>query len=71
MKIIITQYFSVIQILREINLGDFRDSKTAVFSNISLQKVPNSLKSKFRGSKCDKMAGFTLVNFSKLISRKI
>ena len=71
------QDFSVIQIFREINFGESRGAKTAVFAilgdlnfvdlvNFSLQKVQ-----KFRDSECGKMADFTLQESSKLISRKI
>ena len=76
------QNFSIIQILREINFKDSRGAKIAVFAtlravnfvplvNVGLQKVQNSLKSKFRASKCVKMADFGHLKSLKLISRKI
>ena len=76
------QYFSITQILRQINFWDTRSSKTASFAilgavnfvhlvNISLQKVQKFIKSKFTASKCDKMADFALQEFSKWISCKI
>ena len=56
---------SVTQILREINFGEYRSSKTAVFAilgalnlvdlvNFSLQKVKNAEKPKIKASKCAK-----------------
>ena len=76
------QAFSVIQILREINFGESRSSKNAIFAifgapnfvflvNFSLQKAQKSLKSKFRASKCFKIAYFALLESKKLSSRKI
>ena len=66
------QDYSVIQILREINFGDSRSSKTAIFAilgapnfvnlvNFSLQKVQKSIESKFKASKCVKMSDFALL----------
>ena len=65
--------FPIIQILCEMNFGESRNSETAVFAffgalnfvdlvNFSHQKVQTFIiKSKFRTSKCDKMADFALV----------
>ena len=75
------QKFSLIQILREINFGGSRSSKTAAFAifgalscvflvHFSLQKVQKSKKS-FRASKCVKMVDFALQESQKMISRKI
>ena len=66
------QDFYIIQILREINFGESRGSETAVFAisralryanlvNSSLQKVQKFKKSKFRASRCVKMADFALL----------
>ena len=74
--------FSIIQILREINFGEFRSCKTATYAilgalkfvdlvNFSLQKVQKFIKSIFRASKCVKIADFALIEPPKLISRKI
>ena len=77
------QDFSVTQILREINFGESRSSKTAGFFsilgalsfvnwvNFKLHKCKNSLKSKFRAKRCVKMADFAHLIPPKLISRKI
>ena len=75
------QNFSIIQVLREINFGGSRSSKTAAFAifgalscvflvHFSLQKVQKSKKS-FRASKCVKMVDFALQESQKMISRKI
>ena len=59
------QDFSITRILREINFGDSRKAKTAVFAilgaltlvdlvNFSLQKVKNAEKPKIKASKCAK-----------------
>ena len=73
------QDFSVIQILCEINFGESRTLKSATFAAlnffnlvlvVAFKKCKNS-KSKFRPSKCAKMADFALLKLSKLISRKI
>ena len=74
--------FSVSQILREIKVGESRNSKTAVFAifkalnlvdfaNLSLQKYKMHKISKFRASKCVRMADLTLLESEKVISRKI
>ena len=71
--------FSIIQILREINFGEFKGSIIVVFAIIgalnyvdfALQKVQKFTKSKFRAFKCVKMADFALLISPKLISRKI
>ena len=75
--------FSVTQIFREINFGESRSAKTAVFAilgalnfhnlvNFSLQKVQKFIKkSQFRASKCVKMADLALLECPILISRKI
>ena len=74
--------FSITQILREINFGDCRSSKTVFFAIIkalnflilvifSPQEVQNSWKSKFRVSQCVKTAGFETQDVPILISRKI
>ena len=76
------QDFSVIQILREINLGESRCSETAVFAilgarnfvdlvNFAFQKGQKFTKSRFRAPKCVKLADFALLTSPKLISRKI
>ena len=76
------QDFSVIQILREIKIGESRNSKTAVFAifkalnfvdlaNLSLQKYKMHKISKFRASKRVIMSDLTLLESEKLISRKI
>ena len=75
-------WYSVAQILREINFGETRSSKTAVLAILgalkmiillyfNLQKVPKFIKRQFRASKCVKMADFALLPSPKLISRKI
>ena len=75
------QDFSVIQILREINLRESRSSKTSVFAILgalnfvdfvifSLQKVQKFIKIKIGASKCVKMADFALLKSLKLIKRK-
>ena len=76
--------FSIALNFREINFGDSRSAKTAIFAilravnfvdllNSSLQKVKKFIKSKLRASKCLKMADcdFALQESSTLISRKI
>ena len=76
------QDFTAIQILCEINFGDSRSSKTAVFAtfralkfvnlvHFNLQKVHNIIKSTFGASKYVKMADFAFLQYPKLISRKI
>ena len=73
------QDFHVIQILREIIFGEFKSSKIAVYSILgalnfvnlaifSLQKVQEFIKSKFRASKCVKMADFALLVSPKLVN---
>ena len=73
---------SITQILREINFEKFLKCITAFFAlfrllifvhliNFTLQKMYNFIKSKFRASKCGKVADFALQDSSKLISRKI
>ena len=63
------QDFSVTQILREQNFGEFRNGKTAAFAilwamnfvdliNFSLQKLPRFRKFKDRGSRRIKRADF-------------
>ena len=75
------QNFSVIQILREINLRGSRSSKNAIFAifgalnfvnlvNISLKKCKISYKSKVRASQCGQMADFETPDLPTLISRK-
>ena len=75
--------FSITQILREINFGDFRSAKTAIFaifgavSFVNLAKYQPSKRAKissklkFRASENVKMAYFALLQSPKLISRKI
>ena len=69
------------QISREINSLNSRSAKTALFAilravnfvpfgKVQPLKVQKFLKSKFRASKCVKMADFALQESSKLISRK-
>jgi len=53
------QDFSFTEILREINFGEARNSKIAVFA--ILRAVKNSSKFKFRASECVKMANFALL----------
>ena len=77
------QDFYVIQILREIIFEESRSCKSANFDilgalkfvkllKIHFQKMQEFLKkSKFRASKCVKMADFALPESSKLISRKM
>ena len=77
------QGFSVIHILREINLGGSRSSKIAVFANlgaldfahlvnISLQKVQKGIKIKLLSLYwCGKKANIEALNYPSLISRKI
>ena len=75
--------FSITQILREIKFRESRISKTASFGNF---RGPETLKfgqfqplksakihkeSKFRASKCVGIADFALLEYTKLISRKI
>ena len=73
---------AITQILCEINFGDSRSAKTAVFAILEVvillfwsipafKKCKNSQKSKFRASECGKMGSFALQESSKLISRKI
>ena len=63
----IFQDFSVTHILREIDFAEFRSSKMAFFPisgaltyvdlvNFSIEKCKNPKNSKFRASKCVKMA---------------
>ena len=70
------QDYSVIQILREINFGQYKSYKTeffAIFETlnlislviVSLPQVQILIKSKFRASKCDKMADFAGLKSSK------
>ena len=71
------------RILHEINFGECRGSKTAVFAILgalnfvdlvyfSLQKVQKFIKkSKFKASKCVRLTDFALLESQKLISRKI
>ena len=72
----------VTHILCEINFEETRSPKTAFFAilgalnivtlvNFILQKVQKFKKSKFRASKCVKMADFALLESPNLISRKI
>ena len=72
------QYFSVIQILREINFGGSRSSETAVFAileaqnsvdlvNFSLQKMQKFSKNQNSVSKITKMAFLELLGSQKLI----
>ena len=74
--------FSVTQILREINFGEFRRLKSAIFAilgalnfvylvKVCLEKCKNSYKSKARASKCVEMADFETLYLPILISRKI
>ena len=74
--------FSITQILREINFGDSRSAKSAVFvilesefSSFGQFQPSKNAKihkdSKFRTSKFAKMAHFALLESPKLISRKI
>ena len=64
------QDFSITQILREINFGEFRSAKIAVFANFgALKKCKNACKSQFRASKCIKMADFESHESPILISR--
>ena len=75
--------FPMIQILREINFGESRGSKTAVFAilgslnfvnllNFRLHKVQKLIiLAKFRGPKMAKTADLELLDYPKLISRKI
>ena len=77
------QDFSDTQILREINFGEFRSSKTAAFAifrslnfadlvNFSLPKrTKNHKKLKFRVPNCVKMVDFDILDLSTLISREI
>ena len=76
------QYFSLTQILREINFEDSRNAKIAVFALlvsvdfvhlVKIRKIGAKIheKSKFRASKCVKIADFALQESPKLISRKI
>ena len=71
--------FSVVQIFREINFEESRNSKLAVCAilgalvfvelvNFSLQKVQNFLKIKIQSHKCVKMADFALQEYSNLTS---
>ena len=74
--------FSVTQILREINFGKSRSSKTADFAilgalnfvhvvNFCLKKCKHSKKVKFRASQFVKIAYFQMLDLPTLISRKI
>ena len=74
--------FSAILILREINFGEPRSAKTAIFTilgavnfvdlvKFSLQKVQKFIKPKFRASKWQKKAVLQFPHPPKLISRKI
>ena len=74
--------FSITQILREINFGDSRSAKSAVFVILesefssfgqfqSSKRAKHHKKVKFRASKCVKVADFALLESTKLISRKI
>ena len=67
--------FSIIQILREINFGDSRDSTHLEVLNFDLYEFFHFLKftksTKFRTPKMAKTAVFSLLNSPKLISRKI
>ena len=73
------QDFSDTQILCEINFGEYRSSKTAVFAFLGLWTLliwPSKSakiheKSKFRAPKCVEMADFALLESPKLISHKI
>ena len=64
------EIFFIIQILREINFGEFRSAKIAVFANFgALKKCKNACKSQFRASKCIKIADFAILESPKLISQ--
>ena len=79
------QDFCVIQILREINFGESRSCESAIFCHFrdfevwillirqisAFKMCQNSLKSKYRASKCVRIADFVLLESQKLISRKI
>ena len=76
------QELSVAQILREIDFGEPRGSKTGVFAilrvlkfanlvDLNLQKLQKFMKIKIRASQCVKMADFGLQESPTSISRKI
>ena len=71
--------FSVTQILREINFGEFRGSKSAIFGalnfvywvNSSLQKVQKFIEIKIQSLSMCENGNFETLNLPNLISRKI
>ena len=74
--------FYVTQILREINFGEFRSPKTAIFAilrvlkfvnlmNFNLQKMQKFIKSKLRTFEIVKTSDFAFLESAKSISRKI
>ena len=76
------QDFCITEILCEINFVDSRSAKTVDFAILgalnsvdliisAYKKCKNSSKSKFRASKCVKMADFALLESPKLTSRKV
>ena len=74
--------FSITQILRETNFGDFRSAKSAISTHLealnfdfnqflNFVKAENDQKTKFRAFKNVKMAFLVFLRYQKLISRKI
>ena len=74
--------FSVTQILREINFGEFRGSKSAIFAifgalnfvywvNSSLQKVQKFIEIKIQSLSMCENGNFETLDLPNLISRKI
>ena len=70
----IFQDFFVLQILREINFGQSRNSKTVIspiLRSLNFFKIAKIHKSQNSEPKCVQMVNFALQNYPKLISRKI
>ena len=76
------QDFSITQILREINLWESRSVKSVILTHFEalnfdfyaflyLLKAEIRQKWKFSATNCVKMTNFTLLEFPKLVSRKI
>ena len=64
--------FAITQILREINFGEFRSAKIAVFANLGLLKIAKMHENQnSEPLKVLKMADFAFLESQILISRKI